>query len=320
MNKILRSALILIDILFAPAIYPAGLILKGVRRIGVHRMPLCKKALLHIGIFPIRRHYYEPLFDNRDLRHPTEEQRNLSGIDFNVTGQLDILKRFDFNSELSKLDGASIADGVAFHIANPAFGSGDAEYLYNFIRLTKPKKIIEIGSGHSTLVGLMATSTNQNKSEATKCDYICIEPYEMPWLESIGVQVIRNKVEEVDIDIFSQLDDGDILFIDSSHIIRPQGDVLFEYLELLPTLKTGVVVHIHDIFSPKDYPASWMIDEVKFWNEQYILEAFLTCNTQWKIIGALNYLQHWHYDALKECSPFLTPERQPGSFYIQKVK
>jgi len=320
MDKIRRSALILFDILLIPAIYPAGLILKIVRRIGVHRLPLCKRALLHIGIFPIRRHYYEPLFDSRDLRCLAEEKRKLSGIDFNVTGQLDILKRFDFNSELIRLDGATIAKSVTFHISNPAFGSGDAEYLYNFIRLTKPKKIIEIGSGYSTLVGLMATSTNQRQSEDSKCNYICIEPFEMPWLESIGVQVIRNKVEDVGLDIFNQLDDGDILFIDSSHIIRPQGDVLFEYLELLPTLKPGVVVHIHDIFSPKDYPARWMIDEVKFWNEQYILEAFLTCNTQWKIIGALNYLKHWHYTALKECSPFLTPERQPGSFYIQKIK
>ena len=120
--------------------------------------------------------------------------------------------------------------------------------------------------------------------------------------------------------MFQELDAGDILFIDSSHMIRPQGDVVFEYLEILPTLKDGVIVHIHDIFSPRDYPADWVIDRVWFWNEQYLLEAFLTLNSDWKIIGALNYLRHNHYDKLKEKCPFLTQDREPGSFYIQRVK
>ena len=79
----------------------------------------------------------------------------------------------------------------------------------------------------------------------------------------------------------------DILFIGSSHVIRPQGDVLFEYLELLPTLKRGVIVHVHDIFSPRDYPQSWLLDEVRLWNEQYLLEAFLTDNEHWKSNGII---------------------------------
>jgi hypothetical protein len=141
----------------------------------------------------------------------------------------------------------------------------------------------------------------------------------MPWLEEAGVSVIRKKVEEVESSFFSQLQENDILFIDSSHIIRPQGDVLFEYLELLPSLNKGVIVHVHDIFSPKNYPKQWLIDEVRFWNEQYLLEAFLSHNSSWNIIGALNLLHHNHYEEFKMAAPFLSPEREPGSFYIQKI-
>ncbi|MDR2358391.1 MAG: class I SAM-dependent methyltransferase, partial [Prevotellaceae bacterium] len=125
--------------------------------------------------------------------------------------------------------------------------------------------------------------------------------------------------EDVGVDFFRQLEANDILFIDSSHVIRPQGDVLFEYLELLPTLTRGVIVHIHDIFSPRDYLAHWVISEVRLWNEQYLLEAFLSFNSTWKILGALNFLHHNHYDLLKEKCPKLTPDTEPGSFYIVKM-
>jgi hypothetical protein len=131
--------------------------------------------------------------------------------------------------------------------------------------------------------------------------------------------VIREKVENTGIEMFSSLAAGDILFIDSSHVIRPRGDVVFEYLDILPALDVGVIVHIHDIFLPKDYPAEWVVDEVRFWNEQYLLEAFLTLNNDWKVIGALNFLRHHHYQELKATCPFLTEDREPGSFYIERV-
>ena len=142
----------------------------------------------------------------------------------------------------------------------------------------------------------------------------------MPWLEKTGATVLRQRVEEVDLSFFGQLEAGDLLFIDSSHMIRPEGDVLFEYLELLPSLKPGVIVHVHDIFSPRDYLDSWFTEFVYFWNEQYLLEAFLANNSAWEVIGALNYLKHNHYEPLKSVCPFLTPDREPGSFYLQKLR
>jgi hypothetical protein len=168
-------------------------------------------------------------------------------------------------------------------------------------------------------MAIKAIISNQEEDPGYQCKHVCIEPYEMPWLEETGVSVHRKKIEDIDPAFFSELEENDILFIDSSHIIRPQGDVLYEYLELLPTLNAGVTVHIHDIFSPRNYLRHWLEDEVRFWNEQYLLEAFLSNNRDWKITGALNYLHHNYYDKLKSVAPFLTPAREPGSFYIQKI-
>lgn len=124
----------------------------------------------------------------------------------------------------------------------------------------------------------------------------------------------------MDVNFFNQLGENDILFIDSSHIIRPQGDVLFEYLQILPILNKGVIVHIHDIFTPKDYLNEWIFNGTLFWNEQYFLESFLCLNNSYSIIGALNYLKNNYYNELAEKCPMLTLDREPGSFWIKKIK
>jgi predicted O-methyltransferase YrrM len=306
------------DLLLALLTYPAAWLLKIIRRTGVQRLPHCRRALMRVGVFPLLDHYYEPQFAADKLRIPLSEERLLPGISWNVEGQLDLLDQLTFSDELTGIPATGDEPGQ-FYMKNGSFESGDAEYLYQIIRLIRPRRLFEIGSGHSTLAALRAIRKNRDEDATYDCKHICIEPYEMPWLERTGVQVIRKRVEDVGTALFSQLRNNDILFIDSSHVIRPQGDVLFEYLELLPTLADGVIVHIHDIFSPRNYPPLWIVEDVKFWNEQYVLEAFLSNNHDWRIIGALNYLRHNHYDRLKAIAPYLTPDREPGSFYIQKV-
>jgi len=306
------------DILLALLTYPAAWLLKIIRRTGVQRLPHCRRALMRVGVFPLLDHYYEPQFVTDELRIPLSEERSLPGIGWNIEGQLDLLDQLRFADELTGIP-ATGDEPDQFHMRNGSFESGDAEYLYQIIRLIRPRRLFEIGSGHSTLVAMRAIRRNRDEDATYDCKHICVEPYEMPWLERTGVAVIRKRVEDLDIAFFSELRRDDILFIDSSHVIRPQGDVLFEYLELLPTLADGVIVHIHDIFSPRNYPPLWIVEDVKFWNEQYVLEAFLSNNPDWRIIGALNYLRHNHYDRLKAVAPYLTPDREPGSFYIQKM-
>jgi len=275
--------------------------------------------LLRAGAFPVRDHYYEPAFRNEAIRELLSTERDLPGIDWNTEEQLQLLGSFYYNSELDTLPRQD-SGGYEFYVDNGAFESGDAEYWYNLIRFKKPKRIIEIGSGFSTRMAKRALAANERDDPQYSCEHILIEPYEHKWLDDLGVQVIREKVENSDMRMFEKLEADDILFIDSSHVIRPRGDVVFEYLEILPLLNAGVIVHIHDIFSPRDYPADVVVDKVRFWNEQYLLEAFLTSNNDWKIIGALNFLRHNHYDDLRAKCPFLTEDRDPGSFYIQRVR
>lgn len=142
----------------------------------------------------------------------------------------------------------------------------------------------------------MAVDKNINEF-GIAVQHICIEPFEQPWLESMqGITVLRDRVEELDWDWSTELSAGDLLFVDSSHIIRPQGDVLIEYLQIFPKLSSGVYVHVHDIFTPKDYLESWIIDDVRFWNEQYLLEALLSNTSRYEVVAALNR-------PLKKCTP-----------------
>ena len=309
----------ILDLSFTPVVFSSGLLLRFIRSRGIARFPLSKTALLAAGVFPITNHYYEPRFDFRRMRRRPEEERPLPGIDWNVDGQLRFLERLTFAEELAGFPKHKMSD-LEPYMYNQMFGPGDAEYWYQILRALKPKRVIEIGSGGSTLVAIKALGRNREENAAYSCDHVCIEPFEAAWLDKTRVRVIRQRAEEADPNLFCSLDAGDILFIDSSHMIRPQGEVLFEYLELLPTLRPGVIVHVHDIFSPRDYPRDWLTDNVVFWNEQYLVEAFLSHNADWEIVGALNFLHHHHYEKLQTVCPFLWRELNPGSFYMRKVE
>lgn len=310
----------IIDVIMTPLIFTSAILLLVVKRIGMQRMILSKKIFMRIGVFPIRDHYYDPLFNPKHLRISLREDRCLPGIDFNIQGQLQLLNKFKYNEELNNIP-AERNNPLGFFYCNPSIGPGDSEYLYNMIRLFKPRKIVEIGCGYSTLMAINALKKNKNENQNYFCDFVCIEPYENIWLDRLGLKVIREKVENVSKEIFLGLDANDILSIDSSHIIRPQGDVLFEYLEILPILKQGVLVHIHDIFTPKDYLDEWILKHVRLWNEQYLLEAFLTLNKEYKIIGAVNYLKHHYAKEIYAKCPILAnkADEEPCSFWMVKI-
>ena len=320
-KKIIRKLLPLIDLFAIPFVFISAVFLRYVRKADFQRMRRCKTVLLNAGLIPVIDHYYEPFFDPRHLKMSLRADRYLPGIDLNVSGQLALLKHFTFNDELRRLPLTGLGGEAGFHYSNTTFGSGDAEYLYNIIRYFKPRRIIEIGSGFSTLVSLAAVKINKMEIPGYPCEVTCIEPYEAAWLERTGANVIRQRAEDLNVEVFQQLEADDILFIDSSHVIKPQGDVLFEYLGILPSLRPGVLVHVHDIFTPKDYPDDWLKGEMRLWNEQYLLEAFLTFNDKFRILGALNYLKHHHFEALSSTCPILgsSPGREPGSIWLMRL-
>jgi predicted O-methyltransferase YrrM len=320
-KKILQFVL---DFTLLPFTFLGGIILKMMRNKYFAGYPLNKKLLLKIGVFPITDHYYEPLFNPKYIRHSLDTDRYLPSIDMNIQEQLGLLEKFNYSGELLEIpvDKPSTLD---YYYNNYSFLSGDGEFLYNMIRFFKPGRIIEIGSGFSTLMASQAIRKNVNENGNYSCQFTCIEPFEHPWLEELNVKVLRNLVEKVDLSFFESLNENDILFIDSSHIIKPQGDVLYLFMHVLPVLKPGVIIHIHDIFTPKDYLEEWIVKKNRLWNEQYLLEAFLSFNEKFKIIGALNFLRHFHYHELTEKCPILKMQidsgisREPGSFWIKKL-
>jgi methyltransferase family protein len=310
-----------LDRLLWPMVYAAARLLGFVRWAGVDRMPLSRRALRAAGTFPIRSHYYEPAFDFAYLRTPLSLPRNLPGLDLRVPGQLallTLLAELKYGSEVADVP-LHPGSGPGFHLKNGFFEGGEADLWYALIRRFKPARIFEIGSGFSTLMAIKAIAENRRENPDYRCRHVCIEPFEKPWLDGLAVELIRKRVEELDPAFFDALTADDFLFIDSSHVIRPQGDVLFEFQHILPRLNKGVIVHFHDIYTPMDYPEKWVIDEVRMWNEQYLLEVFLAANGgAWSILIAAFYLFKSHPDALRAACPLLATDSEPSSLYIRK--
>ena len=221
-------------------------------------------------------HYYEPLPDFRNITpEQTNRRRSFPAIDFRWEDQLALLNELAaYRAELLNID---------FDFKNEYFSGFDAAVYFALIRHLKPSRIIEIGGGYSTRIAHNAIALN-GKGKLT-----CVEPYPEARLSKTNVELITKRVEEVDIDFFSSLGANDILFIDSSHTVKFGSDVCYEFLEILPSLAPGVWVHVHDIFFPHDYPAEWLINRRLALNEQYLLEAFLSFNNEFRV--ALS--NHW---------------------------
>ena len=179
-----------------------------------------------------------------------------------------------------------------------------------------------VSARRATLVSSMAVLKNGCGS-AGPAKLIAIEPHPSAALERgfPGLtRLIKAPVQSVPLAEFESLGDRDILFIDSSHVLKEGSDVQFEFLEIVPRLKKGTIVHFHDIFLPFPYPRSWVVDELRFWNEQYVLQALLAFNHSFEVLWAGSYMNHRHPEALRQAfSSYRPGETAPGSFWIRKT-
>jgi hypothetical protein len=203
MLKLLKTILsdrffLVLDILVTPVTLFSALWMKLIRRTGVFRLRASHFIFNKVGVFPIRDYYYEPLFNFDRLKSPLNQERNLMGIDWNEAGQLALLDNFHYNDEILAFPQQPQGDNV-FYCQNPNFGAGDTEYFYNIIRYFKPNRIIEIGCGFSTLLAKAAIAANKKEDANYHCQQLCIEPYEMPWLEQLtDIEIVRLPIEDVD--------------------------------------------------------------------------------------------------------------------------
>lgn len=263
-------------------------------------------------------HYYDPLPDFRTISEmATRTRRVSSAIDFDLAGQQALMRRLGdaYSAEV-------VAAAETFDFRNDYFAGLDAALYYALIRDLKPRRVIEIGSGFSTRIADLALE--RNRTSGHMADLVCIEPFPQPRLldAKLAMTLIQQPVEQVPLEVFDALEANDILFIDSSHAVKFGGDVCREFLEILPRLRPGVWVHVHDIFFPADYPARWLIDQRRAFTEQYLLEAFLAFNRQFSVRAANYWLRQHHADAVDRlCPPSLQPPGDHGasSFWMQKT-
>jgi hypothetical protein len=246
------------------------------------------------------------------------KRRQLPGIDFNSSVYLDWLRSIrPYAAELADVP-AYESEGAAFWFKNGSYGDLDAVSLYAMIRHIKPRRFIEIGSGRSSQ--MIERACAANIAEGSPCDCTFIEPFPPSYfLKSPPLgNFIQKKVQEVPLSVFQKLCEGDILFIDTSHVLKTQGDCCYELLEIIPSLMAGVVIHVHDIFSPYDYPADWLFDRQFPFNEQYAIECILSGGDHFQVVLPTHLLWREHRDAVLELLPTATDA--PGAFWFIKIR
>ncbi len=267
-------------------------------------------------------HYYCPMPDTRQLSAGDLNRTfSMRGVEMREGAQLELLADFaQFRPEYERFSETS-TNPQGFHYRNGVFESCDAEVLHCMIRRHKPARVIEIGSGYTTLITAAACEANR-KRDGVPCEFTAIEPYpndlfrsDIPGLS----QILRSRVQEVDPELFRTLKGNDILFIDSSHVLKTGSDVELLYLEILPALNPGVIIHVHDIFLPGSYPVEWIREEHVFWNEQQLLHGFLLFNNAFQVMWAGSYLHRRHPDELSRVFPAYSPANcLPGSFWMRR--
>lgn len=280
-----------------------------------------------LGIHVTPNNFYEPVPDTNSLKDDLwSTPSQLVGVNMNEQRQLELLSAFanEFREEYQRFpkDRTGALAPFEYFVNNGVFESVDGEILYCMIREFKPNLIVEIGSGYSTF--LSASAVLKNKECKSECELLSIEPYPNEVLKA-GFEgltkLISEKVQDVPLSTFERLKENDILFIDSSHVLKIGSDVLHEYLEILPRLNKGVIIHVHDIFLPENYPKKWVLNDHIFWNEQYLLQAFLCCNESFEVLWAGNYMHSRHPSELESAFGSYNRRRcRPGSFWLRKIK
>ncbi len=274
-------------------------------------------------------HYYSPIPNLEEIKESEEiifSDKFINGVDLNIDYQFQLLKKistnyinypYQYNNYNKENKYRYIKKDASF------YRYSDNVFLFLVMNFYKPKKIIEIGSGHSSASMLDTNEHFLNNS----INFTFIEP-DPERLNSIlnesdkdTCDIRADKVQKQNISLFKELNENDILFIDSSHVSKTGSDLNHIFFEILPKLNPGVLIHFHDIFYPFELPKHWVMDYKFFWNENYLLRAFLMNNESYEIILFNSLLQKekrdWFEKEMPEC---LKGPEPPASIWIRKIK
>lgn len=278
------------------------------------------REIQRLGFHFQRNDYYSSLNDcqfldaNRDLWADPFEPYD---IDWNLRGQLEVAREVSaFVHELVDIPFHPTGPPAAYHWNNDFWNNADALVQYGLIRSRRPKRVVEIGCGWSSL--LLAKALTRNASPFAVFQ---VEPYPNPEIFKQLASDWKHYqciLQRAPLEIFDQLDVGDILFYDGSHCSKVASDVNWFFFRILPRLRSGVLIHLHDILFPCDYPEEWIFERGQTWNEQYVLQAFLMNNSKYRVVIANQYL----FTHCKEELDRLYQGVQPShgvSFWMQKL-
>lgn len=271
------------------------------------------------GYYVAKPHFYNPIPDKSYiLNHDGYWKYHYPchGIEFHDSEQLSLCEQLSkFAPEINHL-----SEDILDPKKNRSFLDMDLEFLYCMIRFVKPKKYIEIGAGWTSLVAMQALK--QNREEGFQCHHTIIEPYPSEYFLEFfkkADRFIKKPVQEISVDLFNNLSENDILFIDTSHVAKYGSDVNYLYFHIVPLVGSGCNIHIHDIFIPREYFEEWVLEKDLFWSEQYLVMAFLMYNNEYEIRIAAQYLSQKYRDKLNSLFPRFKPYFSPGSLWMQRM-
>jgi predicted O-methyltransferase YrrM len=278
------------------------------------RQDISEAAGFHV--YP--RTYYSPLLLKEEIDLTVlEQRRRLPGVSLNEQAAVALVETLSsYGSELDTLPYES--NGKApYWFANDWYNDFDAASLYALIRLLKPKRYVELGCGFSSLISTRALS--RNIADGFACDAVYADPHprvDIAKLLTCG-RLLEHRVQSVPFELFTSLGAGDVLFIDTSHVVKFQSDVVHAFVAILPSLKPGVWIHVHDIFTPYDYPRDWITQSRFSNNEQYALEALLSGGDRYDVALPLYLLWKEQIAVLKQLLP--RGRRRPQGFWLRRT-
>eukprot|EP01065_Artemidia_motanka_P040923 TRINITY_DN5224_c0_g1_i1.p2 TRINITY_DN5224_c0_g1~~TRINITY_DN5224_c0_g1_i1.p2 ORF type:complete len:373 (+),score=125.49 TRINITY_DN5224_c0_g1_i1:1270-2388(+) len=271
-------------------------------------------------------HFYSPVPDLDEVRRrdaelfPAQPRRDIPAVDLNEAEQLTVL------AEMAALYptmpfGPMPAQGLRYFFENPNYSYHDGVALSGMLRRLRPRRVVEVGSGFSSLCTLDTVDRFLGGSSAVRCTFIDVDHSLLSMFlsdaERSGLDIRAQPLQDVAMDVFTSLEANDVLFIDSTHCCKIGSDVNRLVHEVLPALASGVHVHFHDIFHPFQYPREW-VHEGKGWNEAYLLRAFLQYNSAFKVVYFNTYLDMFHGEKLYSAMP-ICRKNPGGSLWLRRV-
>jgi len=269
------------------------------------------RALEWLGLHVLPVHYYSAQPSTQELersRARWARPSELPGIDAPVEAQAEALRRICGPWQGETRGNAVYREAVLGRFG-PGYGYIEAQALHAVVRHFRPRRVVEVGSGVSSVCLRHALACNAAEGDAP-ARLTCVEPFPTEALRAIeGLELVEQPVQELDPGgIFAELGENDLLFIDSSHTVKPGSDVNFLVLEVLPRLRPGVVVHVHDIYLPFDY-SPFALKTFFHWSETALLRAFLIHNPKAKVLFCQSQLHRARPDVLAEVHPEYRPAR-----------